>query len=175
MLALQGNKVRLRAVEPSDADLLYLWENTEENWQLSNTITPFSKFIISKYLEVAQNDIFENKQLRLMIELIENNKAVGSIDLFDYDPLHQRAGVGILINEVEDRRKGLASESIKLMLDYCQNHLMLNQLFCHVNVNNIDSIKLFEKNAFQKAGVLKSWLRSSAEQWDDVLVYQYLF
>jgi diamine N-acetyltransferase len=175
MIALKGEKVRLRAVEPSDLDLLYLWENNQDNWQLSNTTTPFSRHTLMRFLEVAQNDIFENKQLRLMIVSNEDNTTVGSVDLFDYDPLHQRAGIGILINESKDRRQGFASESIKLMLEYCEHHLMLNQLFCHINVNNKESIKLFENNQFKHTGTLKKWLRTSAEQWDDVLVYQYLF
>ncbi len=174
MIALKGNKVHLRAVEPSDLDLLYLWENNPDNWQLSNTTSPFSRHTLRRFLEVAQNDIFENKQLRLMIVSNEDDTVVGSVDLFEYDPLHQRAGIGILISESEDRRQGYASESIKLMKHYCQNYLMLKQLFCHINTNNKDSIKLFEKNKFEQTGVLKQWLRTSAEQWDDVLVYQCL-
>ena len=98
---LENDHIRLRAVEPDDADIIYDWENNTDNWQVSNTLIPFSHHTIRKYAESASQDIFENRQLRLMIMDKQQGKAVGAIDLFDYDPFHQRAGVGILINNQE--------------------------------------------------------------------------
>ncbi|RLC22496.1 MAG: N-acetyltransferase, partial [Deltaproteobacteria bacterium] len=78
----------LRALEPTDVDVLFEWENNEKLWHLSNTITPFSRFTMEQYILNAHQDIYTTKQLRLMIDKKEpdGNNPIGSIDLFDFDP-----------------------------------------------------------------------------------------
>ena len=86
---LEGKNLKLRALEPSDVDFLFEWENDEKLWHLSNTIAPFSRFVLEQYILNSHQDIFTNKQLRLMIDLKngDNNYPIGSIDLFDFDPV----------------------------------------------------------------------------------------
>lgn len=175
MSHLIGKKISLRAIEPADASLIFEWENNEQNWQLSNTLSPFSFHTIQLYIETAHHDIFENKQLRLMIVETESGKTVGSIDLFDFDPYHLRAGVGILINDTIDRRKGLASEALDLLKVYTKEVLALKQLFCTISENNKKSIALFEAKGFVQNGVQKQWQRVSSEIWEDLRFYQLLF
>ena len=43
---LKGKHVKLRAVEPEDLKNLYKWENDSTLWNVSDTITPFSKYIL---------------------------------------------------------------------------------------------------------------------------------
>jgi len=171
-MILKGEKIILRAVEPKDAEVLLNWENNTENWQVSNTLTPFSKQTIQMYIEIAQRDIFENKQLRLMIELLDGSKTVGAVDLFDFDPFNQRAGVGILINDAVDRRKDFASDALKTLVNYTRTILALKQIYCNISANNIASINLFEKNNFVKIGLKKQWLRTAHNKWEDELFYQ---
>ena len=96
---IKSQHIYLRALESSDLDLIYSLENDMSIWQISNTITPFSKDIIQLYLQSAQQDIYTNKQLRLLICLNETNQPIGTIDLFEFDPMNLRVGVGILIFE----------------------------------------------------------------------------
>src|SRR6185436_12887613 len=103
-MQLIGELIRLRALEPSDVDLLYQWENDASVWSVSGTLAPFSKFVLEQYLASSHQDIYSNKQLRLMIDLSANNeedepesRGIGCIDLFDFDPKNRKAGVGILI------------------------------------------------------------------------------
>ena len=91
MIILHGEKVRLRALEPEDLDFLYTTENDTNFWKVSNTQVPFSRFLLKQYIENSYQDIYEAKQLRLIIEEIKNNKAIGMIDLFDFNPQHRRA------------------------------------------------------------------------------------
>ncbi len=69
-------EIVLRAPEPGDLNLLYKWENDPGIWQVSNTITPFSKYILEKYIETAHMDIYQVKQLRLMIDVKSKNQAI---------------------------------------------------------------------------------------------------
>jgi len=165
-----GKKIKLRAVEPSDIDLLYLWENDISTWHMSNTITPFSKFLLEEYIANAGLDIFSAKQYRLMIEILNSKKTIGCIDLFDFDPLNIRAGIGILISD-EERNKGYASEALEIMIDYCFNTLMLKQLYCNILFNNNNSLKLFKKYNFQIIGLKKNWIRRN-DRWEDEYMLQ---
>jgi len=163
--------INLRALEPEDLELLYAWENNESYWIISNTVVPFSKYILKRYLEDSHRNIYETGQLRLMIDHIPDKKTVGTIDLFDFDPFHKRAGVGILIAYEEYRRKGLASMSLKCLTDYCFNTLQLHQLFCNVLANNAESMDLFKKQGFVQSGIKRDWVKT-ADGYLDEYIFQ---
>jgi diamine N-acetyltransferase len=174
---LENNVVKLRAPEPSDIDLLYSWENNMEIWKVSNTITPFSRFVLKKYIETAHLDIWETKQLRLIIEAKNQsslmNVPVGLIDLFDFDPYHLRAGIGILIANKEYRQKGYATEALNLLIKYCFEVIQLNQLYCNISSENTLSLQLFKSKGFMEVGVKKAWLKNR-NGWEDEVLLQLL-
>ncbi len=156
MLTLKGEHIYLRALEPEDLEFIHTIENDETIWEISNTITPYSKFLIKQYLEHSHKDIFEVKQLRLVI-CNYNNEPLGMIDLFDFDFKNRRAGVGILIKDKTDREKGYGFEALKLLISYCKVHLDLHQLFCNVSEDNKASLSLFQKLGFEIIGLKKDW------------------
>ena len=117
MLTLQGKKVYLRALEPEDLDFVHKIENNEDFWEISSTQAPYSKFLIRQYIENAHRDIYDIKQLRLVI-CSKRGRQIGLIDVFDLEPKDKRAAIGILIAEKKDRKKGFGSESLKLLCDY---------------------------------------------------------
>ncbi|MGZ4056166.1 MAG: GNAT family N-acetyltransferase [Bacteroidia bacterium] len=168
-MKLQGQYVLLRAIEPEDIDILYQWENDTENWNISNTQAPFSRFVLEQYITAAQQDIYSAKQLRLMICDVEK-KPVGCIDLFDFDPNHLRAGIGILIAEKTDRKKGYASEALQLLIEYCFLSLNLHQLYCNIGIDNEASVLLFQKHGFRITGLKKEWHREGTVFKDEVLL-----
>ena len=143
---LKGQNISMRALEPSDLELLYDWENDSSIWKVSQTITPYSKHILAKFLENAHLDIFTTKQLRLMI--VKDGLSIGTIELFDYDPVNSRAGIGILIAQENERRKGYAKEALKLMIEYAFKHLKINQLYCNISSSNKISLNLFSSLDF---------------------------
>jgi diamine N-acetyltransferase len=162
-------KVVLRAVEPSDIDLLYLWENDVSTWYLSNTIIPYSKFLLEEYIANAHLDIYTTKQARFMIEMKDSKIAIGCIDLFDFDPFNNRAGVGILICN-EERNKGYATESLELFLRYCFEILLLKQVYCNIISDNDKSINLFKKFNFEIIGLKKKWIRKNNFWLDEYML-----
>lgn len=154
MQLLKGKNIILRALEPEDIDLLYDWENDTNIWHISNTVSPFSRYLLEQYV-FGNQDIFANKQLRLIIESAQ--KAVGCVDIFEFDPNNRKAGVGILITE-EFRKKGYASEALDVLLRYCFNALNLHQLYCSVLTDNEDSLNLFTSKGFTVCGLRKDWV-----------------
>jgi diamine N-acetyltransferase len=169
-MLLKGENIYLRAMEPEDAELLYKWENDVEFWKVSNTLSPYSLQTIKYFINAVQ-DIYTAKQLRLMICRSEDDQPVGSIDLFDFEPYHFRAGIGILIAERSARRKNYASESLKLVIDYAFTFLQLHQLYCNITSDNEASMKLFENAGFKVIGVKKDWIRDG-HAWKDENILQ---
>lgn len=156
MLTLRGKHIHLRALEPEDLEFIHLIENDETIWEISNTITPYSKYLIRQYLENVHKDIFEVKQLRLAVAN-PKNEAIGLIDLFDFDFKNKRAGVGIIVKDSENRQKGYGFEALTLLLKYCKIHLNLHQLYCNISEENKASLMLFKSQGFEIIGLKKDW------------------
>jgi diamine N-acetyltransferase len=163
-------KIQFRALELADIDLLYEWENATEIWELSNTYEPFSKYVLTKYIKESQRDIYESKQVRMVIETLEG-KPVGAVDLFDFDPFHFRAGVGILIHDEKDRKLGYATDALQLICYYATDRLRLHQLFANISEDNVASIQLFTHNGFELCGTKKDW-RNTLDGWKAELMFQ---
>ncbi len=172
MLLLENEIIRLRALEPEDLDKLYRWENNSTLWELGSTLSPYSRFLLKNYIANSHLDIYEQKQLRLMIEFLDTEEAVGTIDLYDFDPRHRRAGVGILVDELY-HRKGVAINALRLLKKYAFSFLNLHQLYAHVPVTNEASLHLFGKEGYKMSGTLTEWL-ATAQGYVDVIVMQLL-
>jgi diamine N-acetyltransferase len=168
-----GTNILLRAPEPSDIDHLFRWENDQRVWHLGNTLSPYSRFEIEQFILNSGHDIYASKQLRFMIDWHKASNGtvtIGSVDLFEFDPFHRRAGVGILIDE-DYRRKGFASETLELLAEYCFHTLHLHQVFCNIENSNQESIRLFTKSGYKTCGLRKQWLLRD-QQWSDELMLQ---
>jgi diamine N-acetyltransferase len=151
----KGKKISLRQMEIADVEHLYEWENNPENWIHGNTLNPYSRFFLEQYVLSSQNDILQDKQLRLVIH--ENSgEPCGAIDLFDFDAHNKRASVGILV-KAEKQGRGYALEALKLLVNYCKKTLNLKQLYCSIEVGNDKSLSLFQRAGFEVTGVLKQW------------------
>lgn len=167
---LSNDTITLRAIEPEDIELLFSWENDPEIWEVSHTLVPYSKYILALYIKNADKDIYESKQLRLMIDTAQG-KTIGAIDLFDFDPYHSRVGIGLLIHNCEDRSKGYATAALELLISYCFNKLNIHQLYVNIETGNKISLQLFEKHGFNICGTKKEWLLTDSG-WKDELMLQ---
>ena len=169
MVTLTGDIIYLRALEPEDLAFVHAIENDESIWEVSNTQTPYSRFLIRQYLENAHQDIYEAKQLRLAICYKGTEEAIGLIDLFDFDPKNNRAGVGVVLKNDADRGKGIGSEALHLIVKYAFQHLQLHQLYANIADDNEASLQLFTKFGFEKIGVKKQWNRVNNVYKDELL------
>jgi diamine N-acetyltransferase len=158
---MKYKEIKLRALEPEDLELLYDWENNNDYWVISNTVSPFSKYTLKRYIENSHKNIYETGQLRLMIDHIADKTTIGAIDIFDLDPFHKRAGIGILIAREDYRRKGLALMSLTCLTEYCFKTLLLHQIYCNILESNTGSIDLFRKLGFKEIGRKADWIKTS--------------
>ncbi len=168
-MLLENDKIKLRAPEPEDLEFLFEMENDTSLWHLSNTISPFSRFDLEQYILMSDKDIYKIRQLRFIIEKL-NGSAVGIIDLFDFEPVHKRSGIGIMV-KAEDQKNGYASAALELIFNYSVRMLGLHQLYCNIEYSNVNSLRLFEKNGFVITGNKKDWNNFQGE-WVDELFLQ---
>ena len=169
MITLKGNNIYLRALEPEDLEFVFTIENNEMVWEVSNTQTPYSRFLIMQYLENADQDIYQAKQLRLAICKNDTFEAIGLIDLFDFDPKNHKAGIGIVIENQENRGQGIGKEALLLVIKYAFTHLNLHQLYANIGSDNEASLKLFTTFGFQKIGTKKDWNFYQGKYFDEDL------
>ena len=169
---IEGRICRLRALEPEDLDAMYGWENDTDVWRVSGTLAPFSRHVLSRLIEEQQFDIYTTRQMRLVIE-VKDGSAVGAVDLFEFDPKHRRAGVGIIIAP-EYRRQGYALDALKALEWYVQNALHLKQLWCSVTEDNKASAQLFFNAGYQVCGRRKAWILTPDSELDEILFQKLL-
>ena len=171
MLRIDADICRLRALEPSDIEPLYLWENDPEVWRVSGTLAPVSLERIARFVEEQNYDIYASRQMRLMVEV--EGVAVGTIDIFDFDPHNRRFGIGILIYAVGERRKGYARAAIEAVVKYGHEVLGVKQIWASVAEDNSASIALFERCGFERCGLRRAWLRRG-EEYINEIEYQHI-
>jgi diamine N-acetyltransferase len=167
---LENEILLLRAIEPEDLDRLYAWENNPQLWTVGNTRNPYSRFVLKQYILNSDKDIYENKQLRLMIVCKENSKIVGTVDLFDFDLHNSRLALGLYIDS-DFQGKGYAKAALHLVEDYVFNFLKVNQLYCHISELNTPSRQMFEKENYETNGILKNWIKTP-KGFEDIIVFQ---
>ncbi len=173
---IEGRTIRLRAVEPEDAGLMYVWENDCDVWAVSGTTEPFSHYQMQRFVERHRDTIgvLGDGQLRLIVETRQEARPVGAIDLFEYDPIHRRAGVGILIYERSDRGRGYASDALEVLCRYAHDTLRAHQLWCNVGADNEASLRLFRSAGFTEIGVKRDWLWRPDGYHDEVMLQKML-
>ena len=172
-MSLEGELTRLRALEAEDVDLLYVWENDPAVWGVSGTLAPFSRHTLRRFLDEQRFDLYAARQLRLVVETLDG-RAVGLVDLFEFEPVYLRAGIGILIHGAGDRGRGFASDALDVLCRYARQVLGLHQLWCSVAPDNAASLTLFRRAGFVECGRKREW-RRTPDGWADELLLQKIF
>ena len=166
---LSNDIITLRALEPTDLDILYKWENDTALWVVSDTIAPYSRKALWQYLQENTGDIYAQRQLRLIITLTNDGTAVGTVDFLNFDPLNNRAELGLFISD-EFRGKGLGRESLELITVYARDHIGLKQLYVYIATDNSVCLHLFEQFGYRHVGVIQSWVKRGRNYQDVALL-----
>ena len=172
MTAKQLPAIHLRAIEPEDLDVLYAIENDNQLWNVGETNVPYSRYVLYDYLSNTKNDIYTDRQVRMMIEN-DQHQSVGIVDIINFDPKHQRAEIGIVIMN-PFRHQGLAQATLEQIKEYALYTWHLHQLYAYISSNNTTSINLFKKCGFTSSILLKEWLFDGKAYHNAVLMQLFL-
>lgn len=160
--------ITLRAMEPEDLDELYEIENDRGLWDVGTTNVPYSRYALHQYIASTNNDIFADRQLRLIIQT-EEGRLAGIIDLYNYEPLHNRAEVGVVI-KAEYRNQGMAKAALDELHRYAADVLDIYQLYAVVAATNDHSLHLFKSQGYEATATLRHWLHEKGGYQDAVLL-----
>ena len=128
-------KIKLRALEPEDLDLLYTIENDMSLWDVGITNVPYSRYVLHDYIAQAKDDIYSDRQVRLIVEN-EDGEVVGMADVVNFDPQHRRAELGIVIQK-DFRHAGYAFAAVQEVLQYSLHILHLHQVYVIINEQHV--------------------------------------
>ena len=165
--------IRLRAIEPEDLDLLYQLENDRSLWDVGTTNVPYSRYTLHDYIATSSDDIFADRQVRLIIEDVRTRKTVGICDLVRFDPQHHRAETGIVVMR-DNRRKGYALTALTLLADYALRVVHLHQLYAVVAADNEAAVNLFRKAGYEVQAELRDWLFDGHQYGNALLMQRFL-
>lgn len=160
---LECHGLRLRPVEPADADAMWQVESDSTQWVQNSMAAPFSRSSIAQYAASYDADPFAAGQLRLMVEDTRTGAIAGIADLYEISAQHRNAMVGIYIRP-EMRRQGLALQSLALLESYARDLLNLRVLGARIMEGNDASHPLFERAGYRRTGELPGWLQSGSRE-----------
>lgn len=169
---MMEEKIRLRAIEPEDLDALYMIENDVSLWNVGRTNVPYSRYTLHDYIAHASNDIYTDRQVRLIIEN-EQNEVVGIADIVSFDPQHLRAELGIVIKSAY-RRQGVAMAALGEILHYAHRILHLHQVYVIIDEQNTAALQLFNRLTFMESARLTDWLYDGSQYHDALLMQRIL-
>ena len=124
---------------------------------------------MKQYIAGNTNDIYTDRQLRLMISL-PDGKIAGIVDVFDFDVRNSKAEVGIVVLR-EFRGRGIGRNALRLMEEHCFDFLGIHQIYAYVRCDNEAALNVFRSCGFTETAVLKSWIRRG-QKYYDVCMFQ---
>lgn len=164
------NKIKLRVPIQDDAELILSWENDKENWEVSENDSLYTLEDIRNLITELKDPVVAG-QARYMITTGNDN--LGAVDLFQIDFNEGKAGVGILIADKNNRRKGIALKALQLV-EKKALALNVNYLTATIHTNNEPSLKLFEKAGYTKKQSAETTNLPNADYLQTILVEKWL-
>lgn len=159
--------IRLRGVEPADAELLYAMEGEGFNEEYGDLLAPLSLEMLRTYALTYEADPFAAGSLRLIAEV--DGEPAGMVDLYDVSGIHQRAEIGIYVVRAK-RGRGVARAMLQKLEQYCIEKLSLLHLTARTIADNEIANRLFIGAGYTPVGCLKDW-QKMAGKFKDVNLF----
>ncbi|MGX7825276.1 GNAT family N-acetyltransferase [Actinokineospora sp. 24-640] len=170
-MSLTGKLVRLRALEPEDADTVWRWHNDPEAMRWLDGSYPEPLAAIRKRWEERPANSFERTLFG--IETIADTRFIGIIVLRDATPEHARAELDIYIGEKDCWDGGHGTEAMRLMCRFGFNFMRLHAIELTVVAENERARHVYRKIGFVEEGRLREAFRLDGN-WHDVIVMSLL-
>jgi len=165
---LQGDLVRLAAVNPeNDSKLFAKWGRDAEYLRMLDT-SPVRQWSERQYKKWFKEDLEKEKRddFLFLICTLENDEAIGFIELDGVHWSHGDSYVGIGIGERECWSKGYGTDAMKVVLRYAFEELNLHRVSLNVFEYNQRAIHSYEKVGFVVEGCERQFLRREGKRWD---------
>ncbi len=163
----QGQRVKLRAVEPTDWETFFDSDQDSQAARESYHIPfPRSREATKRWAEEIAMEKSEGDAFRWVIADLTGT-VVGTINTHSCDRRHGRFGYGLAVRG-EYQRKGYASEAIRLVLRYFFEELRYHKATVQVYAVNEASIRLHQKLGFQEEGRSRDMIYTQGRYVDEL-------
>ncbi|MFE0020098.1 GNAT family N-acetyltransferase [Amycolatopsis sp. NPDC059021] len=166
---LSGKLVRLRPLEPSDAESLYRWNSDPDigRWMVNSH--PLSLAQFRKRCEERKENSYDN--VVLGIETLAEGKFIGIIDLRDAEPEIGNADLDLYIGEKDHWGKGYATDAMRVMCAYGFNSMRLHLISLRVVAENEAARHVYRKVGFHEDGRHREAFRGDdGKRYDMILM-----
>jgi RimJ/RimL family protein N-acetyltransferase len=147
---VQGKLVRLRAVEPEDAERAYRWINDPEVTQFLMARYPFSLAAERDWAAAAAKPN-EFGEARFAIET-RDGVHIGLCGLHRGRPEDRLADLGIMIGEKDYRSQGYGTDAMLTLLRFAFYEMNLNKVTLGVFEINPRAMAVYKKCGFVEEG-----------------------
>jgi RimJ/RimL family protein N-acetyltransferase len=163
-----GKRVKLRAIEEQDLELLHRWANDPEIWhQLGGWHFPSSMEYEKKWFASLQNDPLNQ---RFAIEVAEIG-LIGTANLVEIDWKNNHAFHGMMLGDKETRGKGYGTDTIMAIMRYAFEELHMERLDTSMIEYNTVSLSVYcQKCGWKEEGRQRNWYFRKNRYWDRILV-----
>ncbi len=122
------------------------------------------EWLLNLSREQSKNKVF-------LIRSNDDSTPLGVVGLHSIDTYNGHAELGYMIQQ-SSWGKGIATESVKLALEYGFEILNLRKIYAYVKDGNIGSVRVLEKNGFKRVGYFSKHDYVPYEGYRDLLIFE---
>ncbi len=163
---LRGELVYLRPVEPEDAELIQRWFADAATARLMGE-WPRSMARRRADTEEAAKQA-DRDWFPFIICLVADDRAVGRADVFELDRPNGSAAFGLAIGEIDERGRGLGTDAVNAIVDFCFGQLRLERVWLVTDSVNERAQHVYEKAGFVHEGRLRRAFYQDGVHKDDI-------
>lgn len=172
--SIETSEISLRKIEKSDLDNLYSIYSNKNLFKYRPSEAKKNKSTVENMISHFERDFNKRKTIFLGICLNEDlNKIIGVAEIFDFDAKVNMVTIGYTLNE-DYFGKGIATKTVKVLLDYLFNTIQVNRIQAYVMPNNIKSKNVLERNHFTKEGTIRQGAIWTGKGIVDLDLYSFL-
>ena len=123
----------------------------------------------AKLIPVIDELLERNEAINWAIALKGHDEMIGTFCFWNVQPENRRAEIGYMLHP-SHQGVGIMQETLTATMDYGFNIMKLHSVEAHVDPENTASIKLLERNGFEREGYFKEnvWFNG---KYSDTAVY----
>ncbi|MFO7794961.1 MAG: GNAT family protein [Promethearchaeia archaeon] len=154
-------------INMNHVNLYMKWMNNPEVRRFARSMIPTTKEEIKKYIENQANKIKDSFSFEIYHK--KDKKSIGDCGFNKIDWVDRRGNIGLGIGEPKYWNQGLASEAVRLLLQYGFEELDLYKITADIFSPNIGSWKAAEKVGMRREAELSRYTYIEGEYVDNLI------
>ena len=146
-----GERVKLRAFEPEDAERYRAWVNDAEIARLVDRATPVTSQQHRAWYEALTSS---PANLVFAVERLQDRAFIGLVWLHEIHWRHRRAEVRIVLGDRSAWGGGHGTDALRIIRRVAFGPMNLDKLWADVLVTNPRGVAAFERAGFVREGLL---------------------